>query len=420
MAVAPQEILDARNDPAALERLYRADAKGFTAALALALKADPAAIALRVWQVRLASDVPDAPAVTERRGGTGDVLLVLFLCLVSGTIAKLPAFAGRYDDDEFYARNIGFLFLPALAGYFLARNVASTRKSLVVVTLFVIAALTANAYPKPDDSQSVTLALLHLPFVLWAVVGYAFAPAPWSGVGWRTDYLRLNGEAVVYTALVLITGMLMTAITMALFHAIKVDVDQWYGGWVAVYGACSAPIVGMHLALTRMRAGFAIAPLIARIFSPLALLILMAYLGAMVLQGRSPYGEREFLIVFNGMLLSVLGIAVFCICERRAGRFSDAVLCALLIVALVIDLIALSAILYRLASFGFTPNRIATLVANVLVFVHLAGILVTFLPAARRSGDAEAAQRWIARFLPTYAVWSAIVVFLFPLLFRFR
>jgi hypothetical protein len=207
------------------------------------------------------------------------------------------------------------------------------------VTLFVIAALTANAYPKPDDSQSVTLALLHLPFVLWAVVGYAFAPAPWSGVGWRTDYLRLNGEAVVYTALVLITGMLMTAITMALFHAIKVDVDQWYGGWVAVYGACSAPIVGMHLALTRMRAGFAIAPLIARIFSPLALLILMAYLGAMVLQGRSPYGEREFLIVFNGMLLSVLGIAVFCICERRAGRFSDAVLCALLIVALVIDLI---------------------------------------------------------------------------------
>jgi hypothetical protein len=176
----------------------------------------------------------------------------------------------------------------------------------------------------------------------------------------------------------------------------------------------------MHLALTRMRAGFAIAPLIARTFSPLALLILVMYLGAMVLQGRSPYGEREFLIVFNAMLLSVLGIAVFCICERRPGHFSDAVLCALLFVALIIDLIALSAILYRLASFGFTPNRIATLVANVLVFVHLAGILITFLPAARRGGEAGAAERWIARFLPAYAVWSAIVVFLFPLLFRFR
>ena len=43
MAVAPQEILDARNDPAALERLYRGDPAGFAVALAIATANDPAA-----------------------------------------------------------------------------------------------------------------------------------------------------------------------------------------------------------------------------------------------------------------------------------------------------------------------------------------------------------------------------------------
>ena len=420
MTVEPQQILDAREDPAELERLYRAEPHAFASALTAAAATDPAAIALRVWQVRLAIDAPAAGKVSDSQDGTADILLVAFLCLISGTMAKLPAFVGRYDDVEFYWRNCGFLVLPALAAYFLARNATATRKSATVAVLFAVAAFAANAYPAPENSQSITLALLHLPFLLWAVVGYAFTTTQWSDVGWRIDYLRLNGEAIIYTALVVITGMLTTAITMALFSVIKIDISDWFGAWAVVYGACAAPIVGMHLAVTRSRASVAIAPLLARIFSPLALLILVAYLAAMVLQGRSPYSEREFLIVFNAMLLGVLGIAVFCICERQPGRFSDVVLCALLIVALIIDLVALSAIMYRLASFGFTPNRIATLVANLLVFVHLTGILVAFLPAARRRSEAGAAERWIARFLPAYAVWSAIVVFLFPLLFRFR
>ena len=116
----------------------------------------------------------------------------------------------------------------------------------------------------------------------------------------------------------------------------------------------------------------------------------------------------------------VLAISIFNICDRQPSRFFDAVLSALLLVALRIDFIALSAIIYRLATFGITPNRIAVLIVNMLVFVNLLGILISFAPAALRRIEAGGAKRWIARFLPVYAVWTAIVVFALPLIFRFR
>ena len=46
---------------------------------------------------------------------------------------------------------------------------------------------------------------------------------------------------------------------------------------------------------------------------------------------------------------------------------------------LAIDLIALSAILFRLTSFGMTPNRIAVLGANLIVLFHLVLILIKYI-----------------------------------------
>jgi hypothetical protein len=327
---------------------------------------------------------------------------------------------GRFDDTDTHIRNFGFYFLPAIAAYFAVRNAAPLRVYIALALAFVAAAFTINAYPRANESQTIGLAYLHLPFLLWAIAGYGFTGGRWRDLPARVAYLRWNGEAIIYCALIAIAGGITTALTFALFGAINVDIEGWYGGWVLVYAACAVPIVAAHLATVRTERGPGIAPLIARIFSPIALITLLAFLVAMIVQGRSPFSEREFLITFNAMLLSVLGIAVFCICERQENRLFDLLLCALLAVALVIDLVALGAIVYRLASFGWTPNRAATLVVNLLVFVHLAGTLLTFFPAVQQRRSAEGSERWIARFLPAYAVWSAIVVFAFPLAFRFR
>ncbi len=427
----PKSIVELRESPEELEHLYRENPNEFAAALPAARVIDRESITLRVWEARLFFKAEQS-SIPSGRGEMSDgraIWLLILLCAVSGTIAKLPDIFGWFDDNRFYERNVAFFFLPAVAAYFAFWRGLNWKRLIIIAVGFLIAAVAINLYPplyessstvRFDRSDSIKLASLHLPFFLWALAGLAFAAERWRDVETRIAYLRLTGEAIVYFALIIITGGLMTGITMSLFGAIKIDIDQWYFRWVVVYGACAAPIVATHLGLVRTRAGSTIAPLIARIFSPLALVTLATYLFAMIVRRQSPYSDREFLMVFNGMLLAVLGISLLSVCERKPSRFFDMILCALLLIALAIDSVALTAIIYRLTSLGISPNRIATLGANILVFINLSGILLTFAPAAWRQFDANLSKKWIARFLSVYAIWAAIVVFGFPLVFHFR
>ena len=104
----------------------------------------------------------------------------------------------------------------------------------------------------------------------------------------------------------------------------------------------------------------------------------LTYLGVAFAAGENPFINRSFLITFNGLLLVVLGISVFSLVERSEKsdvNLIDYINLALVAVTLLIDAIALSAILFRLASFGFTPNRVAVLGADLIIMVHLARIL---------------------------------------------
>jgi uncharacterized membrane protein YidH (DUF202 family) len=92
----------------------------------------------------------------------------------------------------------------------------------------------------------------------------------------------------------------------------------------------------------------------------------------------------------------------------------------LVAITLVIDVVALAAILFRMSSEGLTPNRLAVLGANVLAFCHLAGILYHYIRFMRKDRGFEALDRWIVGYVPLYTAWSVIVVLGFPLAFHFR
>jgi hypothetical protein len=101
-----------------------------------------------------------------------------------------------------------------------------------------------------------------------------------------------------------------------------------------------------------------------------AIIISHCFIGIKTARRREPFIDRDFLITFNGLLLLVLGISVFSIVERPEeshGQPIDNVNFALVVVTLAIDAIALSAILFRIASFGFTPNRVIVLGANPII-----------------------------------------------------
>ena len=97
----------------------------------------------------------------------------------------------------------------------------------------------------------------------------------------------------------------------------------------------------------------------------------------------------------------------------------DAVQLVLVVSALVIDVLALGAIVGRITEFGWTPNRTAGLGLNVVLLANLAWsawLLSAFVRGRRPFAQLE---RWQTTYIPVYAVWAAIVVVVFPPLFSF-
>ena len=94
-------------------------------------------------------------------------------------------------------------------------------------------------------------------------------------------------------------------------------------------------------------------------------------------------------------------------------------LSGLSVITVILNGIALSAILYRIWEWGITPNRAAVLGINVLIFINLILIAFSLIKNLIKNHQSDAAEKSIAQFLPVYAVWVTIVTFIFPLMFGF-
>src|SRR5690606_9529425 len=85
-------------------------------------------------------------------------------------------------------------------------------------------------------------------------------------------------------------------------------------------GAVSVPIVATYIIKNYPALTNKIAPIVARIFSPMVLLTALIYLIALAFSGKNPFSDREFLIVFNLMLIGVMAIIVFSIAEASTNK----------------------------------------------------------------------------------------------------
>ncbi len=307
----------------------------------------------------------------------------------------------------------------ALAAYFWIRR---PDRSLLIAGLGLSLAVVVYVSRLPDYTDSVVMALVHLPFVFWTFLGLVFMGDSWREADARVRFVRYNGELVVLASLVALGGMVFSGVTVALFELVYENIGDWYFSNVGVFGAAAVPVAGTYLydAVFNERTG--IAAVLARVFAPLFLVMAVTYLIVAFIGGENPFVDRSFLITFNGLLLVVLGISVFSIVERAEGSqvgLIDYINITLVLVTLVMDAIALSAILFRMASFGFTPNRVTVLGANLVIMVHLAWICWTYVALVRRRAGFAAMRRVVGSYLPIYGAWAAVVAFLLPLVFAF-
>jgi len=119
----------------------------------------------------------------------------------------------------------------------------------------------------------------------------------------------------------------------------------------------------------------------------------------------------------------VMAIIIFSVSETsviKNQKINAIVLFALSIITIIIDLIALSAIFYRLGEYGLTPNRLAVLVSNILVLANLILIMIDLFKINFRKKEFRIVEMTVSKFLPVYLVWIIIVVFGFPVIFGMR
>jgi hypothetical protein len=400
------------DDLDALESLYRQDPESFRRSLEAASRADPDSLVLRVWRARLGYRKPDDRLVQLR--GLASAIGIALIC---GALVRLPALV--LGEDWYYPRFAPSLVILALSAYFWIR---SRERRLLGAGLGLALAAAAYVSVLPGYTDSVVMALIHLPIVFWAFLGLVFTGDSWRDTDSRVLFVRYNGELLILASLVALGGMVFSGITVALFDLVAGDVEELYFKNVGVFGAAAVPVAGTYLYDSVFNRRTGIPAVLARVFAPLFLVMATTYLIVAFLGGQNPFVDRSFLITFNGLLLVVLGITVLSIVERDKGAPTgpiDYINIALAAVTLLIDAIALAAILFRLASFGFTPNRVTVLGANLIIMVHLARMCWTYLRVARGRAGFTDIRRVVTSYLPVYIAWAAVVAFLLPLVFRF-
>jgi len=370
-----------------------------------------------------------APTETEgERGARGAraEFWVMLGCAVAAALAiKVPAFFGSEingTDATFYARNLSLFVLPFLMAYFVWKRGLSTKGIIASAAVFVAGAVFANVYPVAAGTSTEALTAIHLPIALWLTVGVAYVAGDWRSDARRMEYVRFTGEWLVNYALIALGGGVLVALTLGIFGAIGIDVEMLTQEWVLPCGAMGAVIVAAWLVETRRNPAGGMAPMLARVFTPLFTVMLLALLVGVIWTRGIVDIDRDVLILFDLLLVLVLALVLYAVSARdpHAGPgLFDRVQLVLVGCALAVDVFALVNIAARLTTYGFSPNRTAAIGLNLLLLVNLAwsAFLQTGFLRSRRGF--EAVERWQMRYLPTYAVWAAIVVIVFPPLFGF-
>jgi len=378
----------------------------------------------RLWKRLVVA--PDADAAAG--GWSAEGIVALALAVAAAVAIKLPAAFGvglEAPDglNLFYARNFSFFVLPFLAGFFAWKRSLPAAGRVWLAAVFVAGALAINLVPFTPGGDTETLAFLHLPLGLWLVLCFAYAGGLWRDHQQRMNYVRFSGEWFIYYALIAFGGGVLMGITMFIFNAIGVDAESFVQLWVLPCGIVGAVIVAAWLVEAKQSVIENMAPVLTMIFTPLFTILLLVFLVTMVWTGSGIEVEREVLIGFDLLLVVVVGLLLYAISARDPRKepgFFDVLQLVLVVCALLVDVLALWAIAARITEFGFSPNRVAALGENIILLVNLAWSAVIYARFVRGRVRFNVLERWQTSYLPVYAVWMAVVVLVFPLVFGFE
>jgi len=412
-----ENIIANIENPKELEKLYRLSRSNFKTEFNTVYPEFKNNKLADFWNERLNYESTDVSLGTKR-----ELTFLVIASLLAAAIVKIPAYL-PVGEEFFYTRNVGFVFFPILIMYFSWRNKLPLKKFAIAAAAVLFSLVYINLLPDNNNSDTLKLSCIHLPLFIWSVLGFTFTGGSLKSYNERLGYLRYNGDLIVITAIILIAGGILTALTQLLFSLIEFDIFEFYRQNIAIPGIAAVPIIGTYVIEKNPQLVNKVSPVIAKIFCPVVLVTLIVYLIAIIISGKDPYNDREFLIAFNGLLIIVMAIIVFSIAETsksNKNRIEILILFLLSTVTIIVNGIALSAILFRISEWGITPNRAAVLGGNILILTNLLLVSYKLFRTLLNKSDPEEIGKTISAFLPIYCIWTVIVTFLFPFVFGFK
>jgi len=378
----------------------------------------------RLWKQLVVSSDTAVTAPASRRE-TGMAVAFAFAAAIA---MKIPELFGKHiaadSDMLFYAHNVPFLVLPFLAWFFALKRSLPAAKWLVIAGAFVAGAVLANTLPFAAEGDTEQLSIIHMPIALWLSAGlFAYAGGMWRSHAQRMNYVRFSGEWFIYFALTALGGAALCAFTAFVFKAIGLEADHAIENWILPCGAAGAVIIAAWLVEFKQSVIENMAPVLTMLFTPLFTVLLLVFVGTMIATGNAINVQREVLIGFDLLLVLVLCLLLYAISARdpqaAPGRF-DTLRFVLVISALVVDVLALGAIVTRISEFGFSPNKTAALGLNVLLFVNLGWSVVLYTRILFGRASFAMLEGWQTGYLAVFAVWAWIVVAVFPVIFKYQ
>lgn len=379
--------------------------------------------ATKIWKnLGKPETLPDQNIIKRENYLTAGMYLLIALA------SWLPTFFGEGMNDPrlLYPLNVSMMVVPFIALFYVGRTRIRQQPSgagLWMVLLVMLLPLIVNSYPFRQEGQTLILTLIHIPVAVWMLLAFFRANSLRLTVDNRLDFIRFSGEALVYSILVGLCTVVLTAFTIGLFNLFFDHLEQWFESWIFPLILTGTLFTGVLLVERKRSLVENFAPVLARIVAPVLLVVLTIFALLLIPNMASLLIDREVLITMDAMLLGVILVTVFSVSTQSdltPNRFDNWVNLSLVAVSMVINTIAMGAMVSRISEFGVSPNKLTALGANILLVGNLIILLIYFVRQIRGKGSATALLSMQSWYLVVYFLWMLTVGLGFPVLFGFE
>ena len=161
------------SNPDQLEKIYQSDKKEFKKVFIEIYEEISEHEISRFWKTRLEFSKQSEKTSAIKKS---DIFFLILTSFITGFLIKLPQlFDLTIDEDMFYLKNASLIVFFGLSYYvFLTHSRIKIKEFYFSLLEFVVIAIYMNLLPKDAFSDSINLAYIHLPLMLWGLLGIIY------------------------------------------------------------------------------------------------------------------------------------------------------------------------------------------------------------------------------------------------------